>query len=91
MNKAELIDAVAADASISVASATRAVAAVIEHISLAIGNGGEARVGGLGTFSAKQRPASKGRHPRTGAAIDIAAKTVVKFSPAKALSERLVR
>jgi DNA-binding protein HU-beta len=89
MNKVELIEAVAADASISVASATRAVAAVIEHIGRTLGSGSEVRLAGLGTFSTKQRPASKGRNPRTGAAIDIAARTVAKFSPAKALSERL--
>ena len=42
---------------------------------------------GFGTFSTNDRPARDGRNPSTGATIKIAAKTVVKFKPGKALAE----
>ena len=43
--------------------------------------GGEVVLKKFGRFYLKNRPARKGRNPRTGAEIDIAAKTVVKFAP----------
>ena len=41
----------------------------------------------LGKFGTAQRAAKSGRNPQTGETIQIAAKRVPKFSPAKALKE----
>ena len=38
---------------------------------------------GFGTFSIKAQPARPGLHPKTGAAIEIAAATTVRFKPAR--------
>lgn len=42
---------------------------------------------GFGTFSVSERSARTGRNPATGATIEIPAKKVAKFKPAKALAD----
>jgi DNA-binding protein HU-beta len=42
---------------------------------------------GFGTFKVDDRKARKGRNPRTGESIEIAARAVPKFVPAKALKD----
>jgi DNA-binding protein HU-beta len=44
-------------------------------------------ISGFGTFTIVKRKARKGRNPRTGEAIRIAAKVMPKFKPAKAFKE----
>jgi DNA-binding protein HU-beta len=44
---------------------------------------------GIGKLKVTERPARTGRNPSTGAAIEIAAKKVVKFVPAKVLSDSI--
>ena len=51
--------------------------------------GGEVPLPGLGKFKAEVRAARTGRNPSTGAELQIPEKTVVKFSPAKALKDAL--
>ncbi len=41
-------------------------------------------ISGFGTFTIVKRKARKGRNPKTGEAIRIAAKVIPKFKPAKA-------
>lgn len=52
---------------------------------------GEVPLPGLGKFKVQQRKARMGRNPATGEAIKIPAKTVVKFTLAKAIKDVLVR
>ena len=42
-----------------------------------------------GKLKVSERPARTGRNPQTGASIQIAARKVVKFVPAKALSDAI--
>jgi len=44
-------------------------------------------ISGFGTFTIVKRKARKGRNPKTGEAIRIAAKILPKFKPAKAFKE----
>jgi DNA-binding protein HU-beta len=87
MNKAELIDAVAAEANLSKADAGRAVDAIVDSISSALGKGQQVSVVGFGTFSVKHRAARSGRNPRTGETISIAASNVPGFKAGKALKD----
>jgi DNA-binding protein HU-beta len=87
MNKAELIDAVATDANLSKADAGRAVDAIVDAISSALGKGQQVSVVGFGTFSVKHRAARSGRNPRTGETIKIAASNVPGFKAGKALKD----
>ncbi len=81
MNKAQLIEAVALEAGISKMAAKRAVDAVIDTTIQALREGDKLSLSGLGTFSVAVRPARTGRNPRTGAAVPIPPKRVVKFRP----------
>ncbi len=87
MNKKELIESAAKSADISTASATRTIEAAIALIKGALKKGQTVSLSGLGTFHVTQRAARKGRNPRTGAAITIAATKVPKFRPGKALKD----
>lgn len=50
---------------------------------------GDVPLSGLGKLKAELRKARKGRNPKTGAAIDIPAMTVVKFAIGKGLKDAL--
>ncbi|MFN4087613.1 MAG: HU family DNA-binding protein [Alphaproteobacteria bacterium] len=89
MNKNELIAAVASDADLSKADATRAVDAVFEAITSALKTGVEVRLVGFGTFSVSERAASTGRNPRTGETIEIAASKQPKFKAGKGLKDAI--
>ncbi len=86
MNKAELIDAMASKAGLSKADAKRALDAFIDTTSGALKGGNRVALVGFGSFSVSKRSARKGRNPRTGMEIDIAAKNVVKFKAGAELS-----
>lgn len=53
----------------------------------ALKRGEDVVVGDIGKLSAARREARQARNPATGQMIDVAAKTVVKFKPAKSLAD----
>ena len=87
MNKAELIDAVAAAADLSKASATRAVDAVIDNIAAALKKDEQVSLVGFGTFTVRSRAARSGRNPKTGETIEIQASRAPAFKPGNALKD----
>ena len=60
-----------------------------EIVSDALENNDEITLPGIGKLKVTARPARSGRNPQTGKTIDIAAKNVVKFVPAKALTDAI--
>ncbi len=86
MNKAELIDAMAASAGLSKADAKKALDAFVESTTNALQNGERVALVGFGSFSVSERSARKGRNPQTGKEISIPAKKVVKFKAGADLS-----
>lgn len=86
MNKAELVDAMAAGAGISKADSKRSLDAFIGATTDALKKGERVALVGFGSFSVTTRAARKGRNPQTGKEIDIAAKNVVKFKAGAELS-----
>jgi DNA-binding protein HU-beta len=89
VNKNELVDAVAANASLKKADAVKAVDAVFDSISDALKKGDEVRLVGFGTFSVSNRAATEGRNPRTGETIHIAASKQPKFRAGKGLKDAI--
>ena len=79
MNKAELIDQMAAQAGLSKADAKRALDAFVDTTTGALKKGDRVALVGFGSFGVSQRNARTGRNPQTGAPITIKAKKVVKF------------
>ncbi|MFC0178811.1 HU family DNA-binding protein [Thorsellia kenyensis] len=87
MNKSELIEAIAGKAEISKAAAARAVDAFTSSVTEALSKGDTVTLVGFGSFDVRERAARKGRNPKTGAEIDIAASKVPGFRAGKALKE----
>jgi DNA-binding protein HU-beta len=81
MNKADLIDKIAAASGISKAAAATAIDTTVESVTSALRKGDRVALIGFGTFSVSQRKARNGRNPQTGATIKIAARKVAKFTP----------
>lgn len=67
----------------TVADAERQFDTVTAAIVQTIRSQGGARIPGLGNFTVKNQGPRTGRNPRTGEAMTIAARDVVKFKPAK--------
>lgn len=89
MNKAELIEQVASAADLSKVTAAKAVDAVIEAIGSSLKQGKSVTLVGFGTFVVAERAARKGRDPRSGETIELAASRQAKFKPGKALKDAL--
>lgn len=69
------------------ATVDRTVVAVFEAVSAAYLAGKAVNIKDFGKIEIKHRPERTGRNPKTGDAIVIPAKTVPKFTFAKALKE----
>jgi DNA-binding protein HU-beta len=87
VNKAELVDSIAASADIPKAAAGRALDAMIEAVEGALKKGDSVALVGFGTFSVKARAARTGRNPQTGQPIQIAAANIPSFKAGKALKD----
>ena len=87
MNKNELVAAVAEKAGLTKADAATAVDAVFEAVQAELKSGGDIRLAGFGSFTVSRREASTGRNPSTGAAVQIPARNVPKFTPGKGLKD----
>jgi DNA-binding protein HU-beta len=91
MNKADLINRIAAGSRINKAQAAMAVDTSVDSITAALKKGERVALIGFGTFSVSQRKARNGRNPQTGATIKIAARRVAKFSPGAELKKAVNR
>jgi DNA-binding protein HU-beta len=87
MTKADLIDKVSSSAGLSKADAGRALDAALDSIKKSLKKGQKVTLVGFGTFSVAKRKARKGRNPRTGEEIKIAASKTPKFTPGKMLKQ----
>ena len=91
MNKAELINAVAASADISKKDAEAAVSAALDAITGALKEGDKVQLVGFGSFEVKKRAARTGRNPKTKEAIESPASVVPVFKAGKALKDAVAK
>ena len=89
MTKKELVNAIAADAGLSIKDAGKALNSFVASFAKAMKAGQRIQLPGLGTFKVAERSARSVRNPRTGAKLNVAAKNVVKFKAAPALNDAL--
>ena len=80
MSKSKLVDYVSAQTGASKTDAKKAVEATLAGIKEITEKDGKLLLVGFGSFKQVTRAARTGRNPQTGAAIQIAEKTVVKFT-----------
>ena len=89
MNKTDLVNAIAENASLSKADAKKALEATLDAIAGALKNGDKIALVGFGTFSVSERPSRTGINPRTKEQITIAAKKIAKFKAGAELENAL--
>jgi integration host factor subunit beta len=65
--------------------------AVLNEIVSALARGDRVELRGFGAFSVRERPARTGRNPRSGAQIQVDAKSVPYFRTGKEMHERINR
>ncbi|MGA9212847.1 HU family DNA-binding protein [Kaistella sp.] len=91
MNKSELIDAIAKDASITKVAAKAALESFISNVTHTLKQkDGKVSLVGFGTFSVAERAARQGINPATKKPIKIAAKTVAKFKAGSDLADAVM-
>lgn len=88
MKKADLVNEVAKIISTK-KEAAMAIEVVLGTIKRALKKREDIFLSGFGTFTIAKRKARKGRNPKTGATIKIAAKVIPRFKPAKAFKDSL--
>lgn len=95
MNKTEMVEKLAKKADISQAKALEIVDIIFSTkpgegiIAVELDAGREVAIAGFGKFDTRRTKARTGRNPQTGQPVQIAARTVAKFSPAKGLKDRV--
>ena len=89
MNRGELVEAIANDASITKAQAQEALDAFVSNVQRSLKSGDKVTLVGFGTFSASTRGERTGRNPQTGQPIRIPARRVAKFSAGQALKNAI--
>lgn len=89
MNYSDLAKAAALRTSYTAKQAREILDAAIEVTGETLNEGEEVTLGTLGKFVTKDKPARTARNPKTGASIQVPAKTVVDFKVSKALKDAI--
>ncbi len=89
MNKNDLVARLAEEHELTKSFARELVDNVFGIITSAAQSGEEVSLFGFGKFKVAERAARKGRNPRTGEAVKIAASKNLKFTPARPLKTSL--
>ena len=89
MNREDLVALVAERANVQRKVANAVVTDLFEVVAEALGDGEKVTIVGFGTFDVRDRAGRTGRNPRTGEAIEIAARRVPAFTPGKGLRDKV--
>ena len=89
LDRFERRDPLAERASVSRETTRSVVTVVVSVIGEALASDETVAIAGFGTFSARSRPARRGRNPRTGESIAIAASRTPAFKAGKTLRDQL--
>jgi DNA-binding protein HU-beta len=89
LTKAELVARMAAASGVTKVAAEKALDGYLAGIRASLRRGEAVTLVGFGTFSVTRRKSRKGRDPRSGKVITIAAAKVPRFRPSRALKNAL--
>ena len=67
----------------------KVVGAILDRVATALANGDRVELRGFGAFSTREASARIARNPRSGARVQVAAKTSIHFNPSKLMRVRL--
>ena len=89
MNKSQMIKAVAEKSELSQKQVTEAMNLIEDTLVETLKTGEKVQLSGFGTFEVRERAERKGRNPKTGEVVTVAACKYLAFVPAKAVKETL--
>lgn len=89
MVKSELIKAIQCSVCVSTETAKKVIDEAINQITIALSNGDEVTLRGLGSFSVSDKAERMGRNPKTGEDVIISARKVVTFKASTILKEAI--
>ena len=87
MTKKELINRIAKATGLNLKQSSGALDAVFDSIKVTLKMGKKITIPGFGTFFIADRKARKGRNPRTGELLQIAASKLPRFKAGKTLND----
>lgn len=87
--KADFVASVSEKTGLNKREAEESLKAVLDTLQEQVGAGKRVNLPGFGTFTLRERAARKGRNPRTGEELDIAASKNPGFTAAKAWKDTL--
>ena len=87
MTKADLIENVARTAQMSRKDSEIIVETIFESVVKSLRAGDKVEIRGFGSFRTRQRQPRIGRNPKTGARVEVPAKTIPYFKPSKDLKD----
>ena len=87
MTKADLIENVAQAAQMSRKDSEIIVETIFESVVKSLRAGDKVEIRGFGSFRTRQRRPRIGRNPKTGARVEVPAKTIPYFKPSKDLKD----
>ncbi|WP_295859588.1 HU family DNA-binding protein [uncultured Oscillibacter sp.] len=91
MNKADLINAVAAKTEVSKKETEAVITATLDAITAAMQQGDKVQLVGFGSFEVKKRAERIGRNPKTKEEIKIPASKIPAFKAGKALKDAVAK
>ena len=89
MVKSELIKAIQSSVCVPTETAKKVIDEAINQITIALSNGDEVTLRGLGSFRVSDKAERMGRNPKTGEDAVITARKVVSFKASTALKEAI--
>ena len=85
MTKALLARRIATRLNLNPAEALLAVHTILDSLTHTLQQGQKIELRGFGSFRVRSRKPRVGRNPKTGARVEVPAKTVVRFKPSRHL------
>lgn len=89
MSKTDLINFIAEEAGLTKADATRALDAMIKGVTEGLKESGKVTLTGFVTFTAKNKPATTARNPKTGEVVPVPARVAATIKAGSKLKEAL--
>src|SRR3990172_6360558 len=87
MTKADLIENVSQAVEMSRKDSEIIVETIFESVVKSLRGGDKIEIRGFGSFRTRQRKPRTGRNPKTGARVEVPAKTIPYFKPSKELKD----
>jgi DNA-binding protein HU-beta len=89
MNRTDLVASMAASSGWTKAASDRALRALLASIKTSLKRGQAVTLVGFGTFSVSRRKPRRGKNPRTGQPMVVAAGRTPRFKPSKELKRAI--